>query len=474
MAQIKLFLCHSSKELIFLVLFFENSKISYQMKRILIRSPILRSLSDHAAEFIADGLILTEGEGVDAGRILAVGDAGVLAGTHGIDLTKVEKGSGLLLPAFFDTHFHWVQDDVREMPKASLIEWLQMYTFPEEAKYGCRDFAQAKADYFWKRILAVGTVGGLCYSSIHEVALEVAMEAAPEDFKIGNVLMTMNCPESVRQTPSAAIASVKAGAQLYGDRYLCSPRFAPTTLPDVMKASALVAGDHGCFQQTHLGETLNEVEWVLAIYKELPGFEDVSSYTDIYQRCGMLGLKTIFGHCIYLDDSEWELMAQSGSRIASCPTSNAPIDQLGLGSGLFDFQKAEDYGVPWALASDIGGGPFLSMFDVMRSFVMQNEAAGRRGAGANYTKALHRSSAKGAELMDIGADRGMIAEGYFLDAIKVKMPEGRFDPQDADAAEALLRAVVEALPSREASDHYVEATYIKGQLRFAKEGTPCV
>ena len=72
-------------------------------------------------------------------------------------------------------------------------------------------------------------------------------------------------------------------------------------------------------------------------------------------------------------DNEWKLLADSGSRIASCPSSNAPIEQLGIGSGLFDFEKAELMGVPEALVSDIGGGPFLSMFDVMRSFVLQNK-----------------------------------------------------------------------------------------------------
>ena len=125
----------------------------------------------------------------------------------------------------------------------------------------------------------------------------------------------------------------------------------------------------------------------------------------------MLGPKTIFGHCIYLAESEWKLLADSGSRIASCPSSNAPIEQLGIGSGLFDFEKAESLGVPWALASDIGGGPFLSMFDVMRSFVLQNRKVGRHTA--TFTKALHRTTFKAAELMDLSADRGMLEVGYY-------------------------------------------------------------
>ena len=384
------------------------------------RGPILRSLSDNFSEYFEDALIVTQKNGHKAGLIVAIGEAAKVANELKLDLSSLKKNKDLLMPAFFDTHFHWVQDDVRQMPKVSLIEWLERYTFPEEAKYSDRIFSSAKAKQFWKRILSVGTIGGLCYSSVHEVALEEAFKHAPEDFYIGNVLMTMNCPEDIRQSTHAACASVENCANRYKSRYVCSPRFAPTTCPEAMQASALAAAQHNCFQQTHLGETKSETMWVLDIYSKIKGFEDVKTYTEIYERVKMLGPKTIFGHCIYLADNEWKLLADSGSRIASCPSSNAPIEQLGIGSGLFDFEKAELMGVPWALASDIGGGPFLSMFDVMRSFVLQNRKAGRHTA--TFTKALHRTTFKAAELMNLSADRGMLEVGYYLDAIRVPMP----------------------------------------------------
>ena len=242
--------------------------------------------------------------------------------------------SGLFLPPFYDMHFHWVQDDVREMPKTSLIEWLQQYTFPAESKFADQNYARRKAEYFWKRILGTGTVGGLCYSSLHEVALEEALHFARGEFRIGNVLMTMNSPDFLTQSEGEASELVAKLASRHGERYVCSPRFAPTTAPSVMKASAEAAKAHGCFQQTHLDETRAEIDWVLGIYRDIEGFEDVSSYTEIYDRCGMLGPKTVFGHCIHLDDLEWEMLAKSDSVIASCPTSNAPIEQFrsrGLG-----------------------------------------------------------------------------------------------------------------------------------------------
>ena len=99
----------------------------------------------------------------------ALGHSEEICGRYGWVIDEIEKNEGTLLPPFYDTHFHWVQDDVRDMPKASLLEWLEKYTFPEEARYADPEYAEAKAQFFWKRILATGTAGGLCYSSIHAV-----------------------------------------------------------------------------------------------------------------------------------------------------------------------------------------------------------------------------------------------------------------------------------------------------------------
>ena len=428
------------------------------------RGPVLRSLSDNFSEYFEDALIVIQKNGDRAGLIKAIGDAHEVAKEFKVDLSSLKKNTDLLMPAFFDTHFHWVQDDVRHMPKVSLIEWLERYTFPEEAKYSDRKFSSTKAKRFWQRILSVGTIGGLCYSSIHEIALEEAFKHAPEDFYIGNVLMTMNCPKEIRQSADQACTSVDNCAKRYKSRYVCSPRFAPTTCPEVMQASVAAAARHGCFQQTHLGETKKEIDWVLDIYSKIEGFQAVKTYTEIYERVKMLGPKTIFGHCIYLDEYEWKLLADSGSRIASCPSSNAPIERLGIGSGLFDYEKAEEMKIPWSLASDIGGGPFLSMFDVMRSFVEQNKEAGRNTA--TFTKALHRCTYKGAELMNLSADRGMLKVGYYLDAIRVPIPPAI--PAGV-SAETLLEALICLLPSRESTDTFVNETIIRGKSCFRKE-----
>lgn len=427
------------------------------------RGSFLQAVNDTDAQYIKDGLALVSAEGETSGRIIALGASDEIAAAYGLDLSEIPAADGLWLPAFYDLHFHWVQDAVREMPKTSLLEWLEQYTFPTEAKFADPDFAEAEAQRFWKRIVSVGTIGGLCYSSIHETALEAAMRHAPENFRIGNVLMTMNCPDYLQQTEADAISSVRRCAERFEGRYVASPRFAPTTAPAVMRASAEAAAQFDCFQQTHLGETLPEIEWVLGMYQQFEAFEGVPSYTAIYDKVGMLGPKTVFGHCIHLSAEEWRMLADSDSIIASCPSSNAPLELLGLGSGLFDFQMADQYGVRWSLCSDIGGGPFLSMFDVMESFVLQNRQVGQP---ASYVQALYRSTTKGAELLGLGAYKGRLDVGYDFDCIRVPL---NAEPEGLEDAEAILKAVCHSVKSREGYDALVDETVIRGERVYSKQ-----
>ena len=426
-----------------------------------LRGAWLNPISDEQCEYYCDGILLAE-QRYGSWKIIELGKAEDILAKYNLSGDIVESERGLLMPPFFDMHFHWVQDDVREMPKASLLEWLEKYTFPQEAKFADVDFVEAQAETFWKRILGTGTVGGLCYSSIHKTALEAAMRCAPEHFKIGNVLMTMNSPDFMTQSDFEAIDLNHWASGLYGQRHVASPRFAPTTGPEVIAASAKAASAIDGFSQTHMCETLQEIEWVKSIYKELPGFEDIDSYIQVYERTGFLGPKTVLGHCIHMTDTEWKLMATTDTVIASCPTSNGPIEERGLGSGLFDFQRADREGVRWTLASDIGGGPFLSMLDVMASFVRQNQISGIDSA--TFERALFRSTQCGASILGLGTRKGSFSNGKDLDYIALRASE---DQLTANKADDVLRAVIQPLESkRDSYDLLVSKTVLEGECVF--------
>lgn len=429
---------------------------------------ILNPVSDKKAQLIRKGaialkLVTDKASKRQVYRIQEVGKEKEIlnkyAGKVGTEV--VDMVGQVAMPSFFDMHFHWVQDDVREMPKANLLEWLSKYTWPYESKFQDRKYSIDKALDFAQKLCQVGTLGGACYSSLHAHSADDALKYFPGDFTVGNVLMDINSPDYLTHSAKEAIKMVETQTKKYGPRYAVTPRFAITTSPEVMLAGAKAAKKNKSFIQTHLCETTNEIEFVLSIYKNIKGFEKVKNYTEIYKKCGILSSKTIMGHCIHMSKEELEMMQKSKTSIAHCPTSNGPIKELGLGSGLFDFKKTEKYGIRWALASDIGGGPFLSMFDVMRSFVEQNKAAKR--AGASYTKALYRSTIAGAEMMGLQKLAGSLDKGKKANIIFVDSAAGT-------SAEKVLEKMIGRY--RKDRAHYsdmVNYTYWEGHEVYAKE-----
>ncbi len=176
----------------------------------------------------------------------------------------------------------------------------------------------------------------------------------------GKVLMDRNCPEFLRDT---AQSGYDDSAELIGrwhnrgrQMYALTPRFAPTSTGSatrsVRRARARKHAD--VFVQSHVAENIDEVKWV---NRPLPGHR---SYLDIYDHYGLLRRRAVYGHCIHLDAEDRKRMAQTGTVASHCPTSN-----LFLGSGLFDFDKADEASMPVALATDVGGGTSFSMLQTM-------------------------------------------------------------------------------------------------------------
>jgi len=169
------------------------------------------------------------------------------------------------------------------------------------------------------------------------------------------------------------------------------------------------------------------------------------------------------GHGIHLNDKELSLLHKTKTSVIHCPTSNAPIKDKGLGSGLFNFKKLEKAKVSWALGSDIGGGPFLSMFDVMRSFVDQNKK--KKVSGATFTKALYRSTLAGAEIMGLAKRTGNFAKKKDANFIVVPLKRN-MSPRNAE--EALENLIAPYKLSRHNYGLLVSHTCYKGIFIFKK------
>ena len=164
-----------------------------------------------------------------------------------------------------------------------------------ENNFKSRSYTKNKIKAFSKQLIESGTLSGGCYSSIHSHATELAISHFPGEIVVGNVQMTMNSPGYLLQSKKECLEITKNLSKTFKSRYAVTPRFAITTHPDVMNKSAQFAKKNNSFIQTHLSETKEEIQAVMDIYSGIPGFEKVKSYTEVYEKSGILGEKTIMG-----------------------------------------------------------------------------------------------------------------------------------------------------------------------------------
>ena len=356
------------------------------------------AFADDAHTWIEDGLLL-----VEDGRVLAAGDYAALAPglaskfAPGIEIADYR--GHIITPGFIDTHLHFPQTDMIASPAPGLLPWLETYTFPTERRFGDPAHARATAEFFLDELLRNGTTTALVYCSVHKASADAFFEAsAARNLRMagGKVLMDRNCPDFLRDT-----ADLRESEELIqrwhrggkgGGRtmYAITPRFAPTSTEAQLAATGELARAYpDTFIQTHVSENQDECAWVGALFPQR------RSYLDVYEHHGLMRPRAMFGHCIWLDDTDFARLAATGSAIAHCPTSN-----LFLGSGLFDLARADRAGAMVSLGTDVGAGTSFSMLQTM------NEAYKVARLKGSYLPALRMFY-----LATLGAARSMGLEG---------------------------------------------------------------
>lgn len=334
---------------------------------------------------------------------------------------------GLILPAFADWHFHWVQMDIAGAAggaapshKPGLLDWLRDTAWPAEERFADETACRAAAPEAVRRLARVGTAAGSAYGSSHPGSADAFLGAAADGFLCGPAVMTSGDPPALVRPLDAAMAGLESLRLRHGRRLVVSPRFALSCNEDALAALGRFAAEHELLIQTHLSETTDEVATVRSRFK------DARDYLDVYERAGLLGRRTLIGHAIHVSDSELERIAGAGATVIHCPTSNRA-----LGSGRMPLERLRKHGVRWVLGSDVGAGPNLCMLDAMSAAMEQHAAA----APLSAAEAFHRATIALPTLLARQTEDGGGC-GHRPGAIVVTPPSG-VSPNSTDAEEWL-------------------------------------
>jgi len=284
-----------------------------------------------------------------------------------------QSDRAIIFPGLIDMHTHLPQYPVVARGRGQLLEWLHQHIFPRERNF-TGPVGPRESGAFFTELARHGTTTAAVYTAIYEDSCDAAFQAAAASgmrIIMGQMMMDVGTYGTLQPRKIFSVClqeSERLCREWHGEadgllEYAFSPRFALACSERLMRAAGEMAGDFGCRIQTHLAENREECERVQHL------FSKSLDYTEVYEKAGLLGPRTILGHCIHLSPRERAVLAETGTSVAHCPTAN-----LYLSSGIMPLGEHLAAGIRVGLGSDVAAGPELNLWQVMRSTIESQKA----------------------------------------------------------------------------------------------------
>jgi len=179
-------------------------------------------------------------------------------------------------------------------------------------------------------------------------------------------------------------------------------------------AGAALAGAHGTGLHLHCAETRSAV----AATRDRTGRSPVGQLAAL----GALGPRSLLAHCVWVDDDDLRLLAETGAHVVHCPHAN-----LKLGSGIAPVPALVDAGINVALGTDgAKANNRLDMFDVMKFASLLHKGIATDPSILPAPHVLAMASQGGASALC--QDAGAIAPGLLADLVLVRLDRLHLQP----------------------------------------------
>ena len=276
-------------------------------------------------------------------------------------------GDALILQSFADLHLHAPQYPMLGTGMdLQLLDWLNAYTFPTEAKFADPDYAREVYRQLAAELISGGTTRVCMFSSLHTDATLILMEElekAGVTGYVGKLNMDRNsAPGLLQETTEESMAETLRWLDACKDfkyiKPMLTPRFIPSCTDEVMAFLGKTAKERNLPMQSHLSENPSEIAWVRELHP------DCERYWETYAKFGLWDERTVMAHCIWSDEVERKAMRDAGVTVVHCADSN-----LNVCSGIAPVRLMLNEGLKVTLGSDIAGGDHLNMFDVVASAI---------------------------------------------------------------------------------------------------------
>ncbi|WP_076427008.1 5'-deoxyadenosine deaminase [Haladaptatus litoreus] len=368
-----------------------------------------------ATTIIEDGAVVVSGETIDA-----VGNRTELLDRYAEhDVDEYD----LLLPGLVGGHIHSVQSLGRGIADdAELLDWLFEYVLPMEASLDAEEmYAAARLGYL--ELIESGTTTCIDHLSVRHAnrAFDAAEEMGIRG-RIGKVLMDKRAPEGLHEDTKTGLETTEElirqyhGANEGRIQYAVTPRFAVSCTEECLRGARRLTDKYdGVRIHTHASENQDEIVTV----------ESDTGQRNIHwlDEVGLTGEDVVLAHCVWTDESEREVLAETGTHVTYCPSSN-----MKLASGIAPIIDYLDRGINVALGND--GPPCnntLDPFTEMRQASLLQKVDELDAQAAPAGTIFEMATINGAQAAGFDCV-GKIQEGWQADIIGVTTDITRATP----------------------------------------------
>ena len=346
------------------------------------------------------------------------------------DVPAEDFGRSLIIPAFSDLHVHAPQYAQRGTGMDLLLpDWLNTYTFPEEAKFADTAYASKVYSAFAAELLKNGTLHANVFSTLHRqstVLLAAELEKKHIGGFVGKVNMDINSPEYLCESTEESLNETEkyiCGFSGTGIKPILAPRFVPACSAELMYGLGRLAEKYGCGVHSHIVES----KWEAAEAVRL--FPDCSCDSEIYEKTGLLGHgPAIFAHFIFPSERDVEIAAKYGAVTVHCPDATNNII-----AGIMPAERLLRSGIAVTLGTDVGAGHSLTLYKQISAAVRLSKLKEfyepELSGTISFITAFAMATRYGGAVF---GKTGAFDKGYDFDALVIEGMEDQFAPLPAE------------------------------------------
>jgi 5-methylthioadenosine/S-adenosylhomocysteine deaminase len=382
------------------------------------RRPVALVITGGTVVTMEGGRVLAPGAlAIDGRDIVAVDTPAAIAARFQPQDTLDASGD-VVMPGLVNTHTHAPMVLYRGLADdLALMDWLQQYIFPAEAKTVSPDFVRAGTRLAALEMIRSGTT---TYADMYYFEEEIARTTKEAGLRgvLGQTIIQFPAPDA--KTPAEALARAERFIRQFAGDDLIVPAVAPHSMYTLdaaaLKASRALADRECAPVLIHLAETQDEVRIARTQHAATPA--------RYLESLGLLGPRTLAAHGVWLTDADLGLLARRGVSVAHNPESN-----MKLASGTARVPAMRAAGIAVGIGTDgAASNNDMDMFEAMRQAALLQKLQTGDPRAIPARTALEMGTIDGARALGMDRTIGSLAAGKRADVIVVSMASARQTP----------------------------------------------